>query len=242
MKEGLEAIGRLAAGIAHEINTPTQYVGDNIRFLQEAFEDLMAGEDIDDLADEIPAAIEQSLEGIERIAKIVQAMKAFSHPGVEEKTQADLNRLVESTVTVSTNEWKYVADVHTALDDDLPLVWCVPGKLNQVLLNLIVNAVHAIADRGEARGEIDICTMVEGDGVVVSVRDTGCGIPADAQARVFEPFFTTKAVGRGTGQGLSIAAGVVRDHGGTIDFETSAGGGTTFFVRLPVGQPAQAAA
>jgi len=264
----LEAIGQLAAGIAHEINTPTQYVGDNTRFLKESFGDLgrlleayqtalaaakdgpippalieqaetvAQDVDIDYLRKEIPRAIEQSIEGTDRVAKIVRAMKEFSHPGEHEKMPTDLNKAIESTVTVSRNEWKYVADLVTDLDPALPEVPCLPGDVNQVILNLIINAAHAIADATDGSGEkgtITVGTRHDGDWVEIRVSDTGGGIPEAIRSRVFEPFFTTKDVGQGTGQGLAIAhTVVVEKHGGTIDFETETGKGTTFRLRLPV--------
>ncbi len=269
----LESIGQLAAGIAHEINTPTQFVGDNIRFLTDAFMDLRTllarhdellaqarrvpalaetvaqveaareTADIEYLASEIPNALEQSLEGIARIARIVRAMKDFSHPGGQEKQAVDLNRAIESTVTVARNEWKYVADLELDLDPSVPPVPCLPNEFNQVVLNLIINAAHAIADvvgdGSHGKGLITVSTR-RGDGwVEVRVRDTGTGIPEEIQGRIFDPFFTTKEVGRGTGQGLSIARTVVvKKHGGTIDFETGPGKGTTFIIRLPL-EPAE---
>ena len=264
----LEAIGQLAAGIAHEINTPTQYVGDNTRFLQDAFADLAvvlsgyqrllvaAGNgpippallaqakeaaekaDLDYLLTEIPTAIAQSLEGVTRVSKIVRAMKEFSHPGTKEKTATNLNEAIESTITVSRNEWKYVADMETDLDPNLPLVPCLPAELNQVILNMITNAAYAIGmvvgDHG-GKGTIEISTRQDGDWVEIRITDTGCGIPPEAQERIFDPFFTTKEVGKGTGQGLSIShTVVVEKHGGTIHFDTVLGKGTTFVVRLPL--------
>ncbi len=269
----LESIGQLAAGIAHEINTPTQYVGDNTRFLQEAFTDLMpvlektgalvkcmaesADEealgkseaaaandaieeaDVEYLVEEIPKALTQSLEGIERVAKIVKAMKSFSHPGVEDPTFVNLNEGIENTTTVATNEWKYVAEVELDLDPDLPNVRCVPGQMNQVVLNMIVNASHAIADKidpntGE-KGKIRIATKGLGEEVEIRISDTGAGIPDEIIERVFDPFFTTKEVGKGTGQGLNIAHNVVVvQHGGSIRVESKVGEGTTFIVLVPV--------
>ncbi len=265
----LEAIGQLAAGIAHEINTPTQYIGDNTRFLEEAFghlhrllqgyeqvrEAFRAGAPLDEplarlerereqiqlpyLLQEIPSALRESREGLERVTRIVRAMKDFSHPGTTQKTPTNLNQAIESTLTVSRNEWKYVADAVTDLDPELPLVPCLPGEFNQVILNLVVNAAHAIADVTPAgapqKGRITVSTRHRADGVEIRVQDTGTGIPARVRDRVFDPFFTTKAVGKGTGQGLAIARSVVVDkHGGTISFETEEGRGTTFIVRLPV--------
>ncbi len=265
----LEAVGRLAAGIAHEINTPAQYVGDNIEFLQLASgrmiglanlllklsgatstdpetavllneaKGMAADGELEYFIHQIPRALEQSVEGLERISSIVRAMKEFSHPGAAKKTLADLNQCLHSTITVSRNEWKYVADLKTDLDSGLPLVSCLPGELNQVFLNLIVNAAHAISDAvGEgsgSRGGIVVTTRRLGPWAEIRISDSGTGIPEEIRERIFDPFFTTKEVGRGTGQGLAIARSVVVDkHGGTIDFETETGTGTTFIVRLPV--------
>jgi signal transduction histidine kinase len=270
-RQKLEAIGQLAAGIAHEINTPTQYIGDNIRFLQDAFADLgtllaqytallqaaragtlslpllrqiestAAHLDIGYLVEEIPQAIQQSLEGIERVTRIVQAMKDFSHPGTGHKIPIDLNRAIESTITVARNEWKHIAEVTLDLEPSLPLVPCWPDAINQVVLNLIVNAAHAIADvveaQGTGKGCITVRTRQERDAIVLSITDTGSGIPAAIRDRVFDLFFTTKTVGKGTGQGLAIAYDVVvRKHAGTITFDTVEGEGTTFIVRLPLAE------
>jgi PAS domain S-box-containing protein len=264
----LESIGQLAAGIAHEINTPIQYIGDNGKFLEEAFQDLfrvidarrraldgllqdptvagslaeldraIADVDVDYLHDEIPRAIAQLLEGVAHVARIVRAMKEFSHPGQVEMTPVDLNRTIESTAIVSRNEWKYVAELTTDLDPALPPVPCLASEFNQVMLNLIVNAAHAIADavKGNgSKGSIRITTRVDGPWVEIRVADTGTGIPESIQSRVFDPFFTTKEVGKGTGQGLAIAHSVVvQKHRGTIRFESKPGIGTTFIVRLPL--------
>ena len=261
----LESIGQLAAGIAHEINTPTQFIGDNLRFLQDVFTDLLGllrqfhrllenarGQsfalelareieqtmqtiNLADLEKEIPQSITQSLSGVQRVAKIVQAMKDFSHPGTEAKVPVDINRAIESTLTVCRNEWKYVALVQTDFDPSLPLVSCLPGEFNQVILNIVVNAAHAIADRvqGEGLGAIGVSTRAYGDGVEIRISDTGTGIPEAARGRIFDPFFTTKEVGKGTGQGLAIARSVIVDkHQGEIFFETELGRGTTFVIRL----------
>ncbi|MFH0902570.1 MAG: ATP-binding protein [Pseudomonadota bacterium] len=276
----LEAIGQLAVGIAHEINTPTQYLLDNTSFLQQSFtvlvglierqtallraaetegktegkenrdgaglvvsrllEQLRLASEAADLAyltEEIPKAIDHSLEGLHRISKIVGAMKEFSHPTIAEgRAHVDINSALETTVTVSRNEWKYVAEVRTDFDPALPSVPCSPGEINQVFLNVIVNAAHAIADarRGEERGTITIATRAIDRFAEIRISDTGTGIPERIRDRVFDAFFTTKDVGRGTGQGLSIARSIVVDkHRGTISFETKVGEGTTFVVRLP---------
>lgn len=263
----LESIGQLAAGIAHEINTPIQYIGDNAKFLGDGFQDLFhladsgrqiaevlraAGRDdlvsvwdkvagavdLEYLRGEVPLAIEQLLQGVNHVARIVRAMREFSHPGSVEKTLADINRAIESTALVSKNEWKYVADLTTDLETNLPTIPCVAGEFNQVILNLIVNASHAIADvvRGtERKGAIKITTRRKDPFVEIRVIDTGSGIPEKIQSKVFDPFFTTKDVGKGTGQGLAIAHSViVQKHHGSIRFETKEGEGTTFIIQLPL--------
>ncbi|HUP03340.1 MAG TPA: PAS domain S-box protein [Bryobacteraceae bacterium] len=261
----LESIGRLAAGIAHEINTPIQYIGDNARFLGEAFQDLFkvigcrrtsdapvpgAGNghssfaglppdvDLDYLQREVPAAIGQLEEGVANVARIVGAMKAFSHPARSEKASVDINRALESTILVSRNEWKYVAEVTQDFDPGLPLVPCLAGEMNQVFLNLIVNAAHAIGDAVKdtgRKGAITVGTRRNGDWAEIRVQDTGAGIPDEIRTKIFDPFFTTKDVGKGTGQGLAIAHDVVvQKHRGEIDFVSAVGEGTTFFVRLPL--------
>jgi signal transduction histidine kinase len=188
---------------------------------------------------EVPKAIDQTLEGVERVARIVRAMKEFSHPGSAEKTAINLNQAIESTITVARNEWKYVADLVLELEPSLPPVFCLPGEFNQVVLNLVINASHAIAERvgdgSKGKGKITVGTRRDGDWVEVRVQDTGAGIPRAIQNRMFEPFFTTKPVGKGTGQGLAIARSVIVDkHGGTIHFESEEGVGTTFVLRLPI--------
>lgn len=162
-------------------------------------------------------------------------MKEFSHPGTIEKTPSDLNRAIKNTLAVSRNEWKYVAEVETDLCESLPAVPCLPGEINQALLNLIVNAAHAIGDSGKERGLIRVSTFVEGEYAVILVEDNGCGVPDSVKHKLFEPFFTTKEVGRGTGQGLAIVYSVVVDkHVGRIDFESEPGSGSKFFIRLPL--------
>jgi two-component system, NtrC family, sensor kinase len=261
----LEAIGQLAAGIAHEINTPIQFVGDNTRFVKEAWASLdsvlalcEAASSAEDAADvlprvhsmlqdcdsqylraEVPRALDQSLEGIGRVAKIVQAMKEFSHPGSDEKQLADINKAIQTTLTVSRNEWKYVADAETFLQKDLQLVPCHIGELNQVFLNLLINSAHAIAevvgDGSKSRGKITVRTMQDAQFTTISIQDTGAGIQPEIQSKIFDPFFTTKGVGRGTGQGLSLAhTSVVKKHGGKIWFESEVGKGTIFFIQLPM--------
>jgi signal transduction histidine kinase len=199
---------------------------------------LKAG-DLDYLSEQIPAAIGESLEGIRRVSQIVKAMKDFSHPGSHEKSPANLNTAIESTVTVASHEWKYVAEVKFNLEKTLPLVPCLVSEFNQVILNLIVNAAHAIADvvheKPATKGTIEITTKTAGNFAEVRIRDTGTGIPESAREKLFEPFFTTKDVGKGTGQGLFIAHSViVEKHGGSIDFETTMGAGTTFIIRMPL--------
>ncbi len=265
----LEAVGQLAAGMAHEINSPIQYIGDNTRFLQESFskmsclcaehhkiletakegdviEELIAKmgkamdeADIEYLWQEVPLTIEQSLEGIARVAEIVRTVREFSHPGTSEKVLIDINRSIKTTVTVSRNEWKYVAEVAMDLDDHLPMTLGLPGEFNQAILNIITNAAHTIADfiadTSEDKGLITISTRKDGDWIEIRISDTGTGIPEEIRTRVFEPFFTTKEVGKGTGQGLAIVHNVVVEkHGGTITFESETGEGTTFIIRLPI--------
>ncbi len=268
----MEGIGQLAAGIAHEINTPTQFVTDNLTFLRDswksthelleqyrgairnvgaalpgdaaaALQKAEKGCDLDFIISEVPRAIDQSLDGARRVAKIVGAMKEFSHPDSADKTATDLNKAIESTITVARNEWKYVSEIVTEFEENLPAVVCYPGDINQVVLNLIVNAAHAIKEKikeGE-KGTITVGTRKRDAEVEISVKDTGSGIPDAIRNRVFDPFFTTKEVGKGTGQGLALAyTVVVKKHGGKIWFETEVGQGTSFFVTLPI-QPSDAA-
>lgn len=268
----LAAMGQLAAGIAHEINTPAQYVSDNIHFLQDAFDGflklleqyqvlhravqagsvtpaildtlaaILEDEDVEYLLEQVPEAVQQSLEGMTRITQIVEAMRDFSHPGLMEKKTVDINKAIRNTVMVSRNLWKYSSDLETDLDEALPSVPCQPGEINQVLLNLISNAADAIAEAqadatGMNKGIIRISTRKVDEWVEFQVSDTGTGIPAPIQEKIFDPFYTTKPVGKGTGQGLAIAASVIAQHGGTIKFITTPNEGTTFLVRLPLGDP-----
>ncbi len=262
----LASVGELAAGIAHEINTPVQYIGDNLRFIQDsvadmqgiieaykkveeaaekagvledpikALHDTLKDADLDYLMEELPSATKQSLGGVETISRIVLAMKEFAHPGQREKAMANINKSVENTLTVSRNEWKHHAELETDLDENIASVPCLVGEINQVLLNLIVNATHAIQDRhGDEMGLIKISTHQDGEFVEIRVSDNGSGIPEHAQDHVFDQFFTTKDVGKGTGQGLAVSYDViVNKHGGTITFETEEREGTTFIIRLPV--------
>jgi signal transduction histidine kinase len=255
----LESIGRLAAGVAHEINTPIQYLNDSVTFIREGVGELLAyidklhasmppaqgtpsgdDEDIEYLREELPPALSRVSEGLQRIAEIVRSMKDFSHVDQNEMSPVDLNRSIASTLVIARTEYKDVADLETDYGD-LPPVTCHGGQVNQVVLNLVVNSAHAIADRmkktGE-RGRISVRTRAEGDDVLITIEDTGGGIPEAIRARIFDPFFTTKEVGRGTGQGLSIVRSViVKGHSGRLDFETEMGKGTTFYVRLPVKRP-----
>jgi signal transduction histidine kinase len=271
----MKAIGQLATGIAHEINTPNQYIGDNARFLHDAFQridsvlddyerfleaaknhqvtDELIAEaeakirqtDLDYLTAEIPQAIRQSLNGVEHVAGIVGAMKEFSHPEAHEKQPVDINHVIENTIMLCSNEWKYVAEIVTDFDDRLPPVECQPSDVNRVILNLLINAAHATAqathDGADGKRDIVIRTRCNGPWAEIRVEDSGVGIPPEIRDRVFDLFFTTKEVGKGTGQGLSIAqAIVVENYGGTIDFESEVGRGTTFIVRLPIKEASKA--
>ncbi len=257
----LEAVGQLAAGIAHEVNTPIQYVADSIFFLKDAFQDIIplllelrsctddamvdqveeAWENADAgfIVEQVPKAFDRMTDGVERVASIVRAMKSFAHPGGETHQPEDLNAALDTTLTVSRNEYKYIADVVTEFGN-VPLVPCRLGEINQVFLNLIVNAAHAMADAQSdvTRGTITVRTALEDDKIAVSISDTGNGIPEAIRERVFDPFFTTKAVGKGTGQGLAIARSIIVKHGGTLTFESEVGKGTSFIIRLPISQAA----
>lgn len=270
----LESVGRLAAGVAHEINTPVQFVSDSVHFVREAIDDLSgvvgkyrelrtatqspnqngadikaaakAAEEAEDDADldyileNAPVALDRARDGLSRVAAIVRSMKEFAHPDRKEMARTDINQAIASTLVIASNEYKYVAEVETRFAE-LPLVNCYAGEINQVVLNLIVNAAHAIGDVVEStkiRGKITVSTRVLDETIEIAVADTGKGIPVEVRPRIFDPFFTTKEVGKGTGQGLAIARNVVVDkHGGTLHFETELGQGTTFYIRLPIAGP-----
>jgi len=261
--QNLQSIGQLASGVAHEINTPIQYINDNLQFLRGALNDLgeiiqqseemlkAVGDDkllaqyqiltdareLGYLLEEAPQAIAQSIEGTERVSAIVRAMKEFAHPAELSLTPIDLNRVVTSSVTVARNEWKHVAEVDTQLDASLPLTPCLGNEMHQVILNLIINAVHAVAEKyggTREKGRITIQTRSDGDHAEIRIADTGTGIPERVRRRMFDPFFTTKSVGKGTGQGLALARSVVVEkHSGTIEVETTVGEGATFIIRIP---------
>ncbi|HEY4015671.1 MAG TPA: PAS domain-containing protein [Polyangiaceae bacterium] len=264
----MAVLGTLAAGVAHEINTPIQFVGDSIRFLSDAATDLLAlfdrmgalramlvegrpvadavaaavkaeeDADLPYIRAKMPAAFDRCIDGLNRVTAIVRSLKEFAHPADPKPTPADLNHAIESTLTIAANEYKYVADLETDFGD-LPPVLCHVGEINQAILNIVVNASHAIGNvvQGtDGKGRIRVRTFREGDQAVVAIGDTGGGIPETIRARIFDPFFTTKEVGKGTGQGLAIAWSVINEkHGGELTFETHVGAGTTFFIRLPIG-------
>jgi signal transduction histidine kinase len=256
--EKLAAVGQLAAGIAHEINTPAQYVGDNIKAVSDFFGSITRllsyyrqllnehgnrdwlqqineqehKEDLGFILEDAPLAIEQSLEGVAQIVRIVQAMKGFSHIGQGNISSININLALENTLLVARNSYKYLADIETQFGD-LPTIECFPGELNQVFLNIIVNAAQAIEEAKKGRGKITIHTAATEEGLEIRISDTGCGIPEAARERVFDPFFTTKDVGKGTGQGLNIAYRIIQQqHGGTLSFTTETGIGTTFIILL----------
>jgi signal transduction histidine kinase len=267
LSQRLESVGHLAAGVAHEINTPMQFVGDSVRFASSGFDelrelgkeykaicaDLAEGRDdepairariqvaedradLEYLDERVPIAFERTLDGVARVTTIVAAMKTFSRPTQVEQTHADINEALRSTLVVAQNEYKYVADVETDFGD-IPPVMCNVGELNQVFLNLIVNAAHAIGDTTVAgsseRGAIRVTTARENDAAVITISDSGPGIPDEIRERIFDPFFTTKEVGKGTGQGLAIATSIVDRHGGSLMLES--GRVTSFAIRLPIG-------
>jgi signal transduction histidine kinase len=262
----LESVGRLAAGVAHEINTPVQFVSDSVHFVREAMDDLSdivdkyrelriatengadvaaaakAAEEAEDDADldyileNAPVALDRARDGLGRVAAIVRSMKEFAHPDRKEMSQANLNQAIQSTLVIASNEYKYVAEVETDLSANLPLVNCYAGEINQVVLNLIVNASHAIGDvvkDSGAKGKIRVATRTLGEQVEIAITDTGKGIPVEVRARIFDPFFTTKDVGQGTGLGLAITYGIIQEHDGTIHAMNLPTGGARFTIELP---------
>ena len=271
----LESVGRIAAGVAHEINTSVQFISDSVRFVRYALKDVpraladyralaasvLSGKDVaaqasrasetDEAADvdyflkNAPDALDRALEGIGRVGSIVRSMTEFAHPDARTKADVDINRAVRSTLNMARNEYKAVAEVVTDFGD-IPAVRCHAGDINQVVLNLVLNAAHAIGDvvkSGQTKGRITVSTRAIADYVEIAIADTGDGIPEDVRARIFEPFVTTKEVGRGTGQGLALSRGIVVEKlKGSLHFETETAKGTTFFIRLPISESAIAAA
>jgi signal transduction histidine kinase len=258
----LEAVGQLAAGVAHEINTPMQYIGDNTRFLEKAFIELVNVIDQLDiktlaepsvrrlrmLRERVPRAVAGTIEGIESVSRIVQAMKEFSYTGVCELSPCDLNHCVTTAIAVARNEWKYVAELRLDLAVDLPLVPGLQSDLNQALLNIVVNAAHALGERSAAgdtsKGAITVRTWADASWVHIAIADDGPGIPAAIIDRLFDPFFTTKPVGKGTGQGLAITRAIVVDkHRGQLAVASPWPAaspnhtGACFTIRLPRGSP-----
>jgi len=257
----MESVGQLAAGVAHEINTPIQFIGDSTHFLGDVLTDLIRlldahrdlaierlGElpaelvaltdevDLDFVRDEAPAAVERTVEGVRRVSEIVSALKRFAHPGRTTAEPTDVNDLVRHALVMAANEYKYVARVETALMP-MPKVRVNAVDLGQVILNLVVNAAHAVADAGrDGLGRIDVTTeLISGD-LVLRVADDGVGIPPELVERIFEPFFTTKEVGRGSGQGLALVRSVTEAHHGTVEVDSAPGEGTTFVIRIPAEQ------
>ena len=263
----LESVGRLAAGVAHEINTPVQYVSDSVQFVRTSMADIgtvvqsyrelqravqssgdiieaarlaaaaEAAADLDYILENAPLALNSAIDGLGRVATIVRSMKEFAHPDQAHKTYADLNQAIQSTLVIASNEFKYLAEVETEFGE-LPPVQCYLGEINQVVLNLLVNAAHAIADvvkDTKILGKLTVRTRLDGKEVEIAISDSGTGVPVDVRDKIFDLFFTTKEVGKGTGQGLALAHSViVKKHGGTLRFESECGKGTTFFIRLPV--------
>jgi signal transduction histidine kinase len=261
----MEALGTLAGGIAHEINTPIQYIGDNLRFLEESARDLLAvldvhkklsdeakvqnvlmnlvdvcenkfdEKDVEFLREETIQAAEQSIIGVKQVADIVLAMKEFSHPTPRDAAPVDLNRVLERCSVVCKSEWRQVAELVCDFDENLPSVVGQEGALNQAILNLIVNAAHAIQYKGPNKGTIVLRTGFDKENVRLEIEDSGTGIPENIRDRIFEPFFTTKEAGRGTGQGLALVHDiVVNKHGGRIELESTIGVGTKLIVMLPI--------
>ncbi|RJP81639.1 MAG: response regulator [Candidatus Zixiibacteriota bacterium] len=260
--EKMASIGQLAAGVAHEINNPIGFINSNLSTLKKyiinlkdycrAVDRVVQSDDadsieelirlkkikkVDFILDDVTSVIEESIEGTDRVKTIVQDLKDFSHQDRGTLNEYDLNKGIRSTLNIVWNELKYKAEVIQDLGD-LPLVRCYPQQLNQVLMNLLVNASHAIADKGK----IYVRSRARDDEVVIEIEDTGCGIPAENLAKIFEPFFTTKEVGKGTGLGLSLSYRIVERHGGRIEVDSRVDVGTTFRVILPADGPPAAAA
>jgi PAS domain S-box-containing protein len=254
----LEAIGQLAAGVAHEINTPIQYIGDNLSALYSNFEDIIAYRqalheladdrmktqlesltdkyDLNFILEDSPKAIKQAQEGVERVAEIIKAMKTFSHVEQGQNKQLiNLHQALNSALTISRNNYKYIAEVETDFSPEVGSIECYASELNQVFLNLLINAAHAIEENKAGMGKINIVTRKLDNSVEILIQDNGAGIPITIQEKVFNLFFTTKEVGKGTGQGLSLSHSIiVEKHGGKLFFESSPGLGTTFHIQLPI--------
>jgi PAS domain S-box-containing protein len=271
----MASVGTLASGIAHEINTPIQFINDSVQFLRDASSDVFTlvaklqevrrlaasgapgpvlnsaieiaecGEreaDLEYLHEHMPKAFERCADGLERVSTIVRSMKEFAHPSVDSMAPVDLNRAIANTLTIARSEYKYVAEIVVDYGN-IPFINCYVNEINQVVLNIVVNAAHAIGEAVKGtdnKGKITVRTYSEDEFVVISISDTGKGIPDAVGKRIFEPFFTTKEVGKGTGQGLALAWAVVKEkHGGSLSFETVLNNGTTFFIRLLIaGVPA----
>lgn len=255
--EKMATIGQLAAGVAHEINNPIGFINSNLSTLKkyllnikdycraadrvldersaEAVEELRQlkkFKKIDFIMDDVSSVIEESIEGTDRVKTIIHDLKDFSHQDQGKMVEYDLNQCVKSTLNIVWNELKYKAEVVQDLGE-LPLVMCYPQQLNQVIMNLLVNAAHAI----EGHGTITVRTYLENTEARIEVSDTGQGIPQKDLKKIFEPFFTTKETGKGTGLGLSVSYGIVARHGGEIQVESQVGRGTTFRIRLPLNGP-----
>ncbi|MFT3838994.1 MAG: ATP-binding protein [Myxococcaceae bacterium] len=251
----LEAVGQLASGVAHEINTPVQFIGDNVQFLANSFKDLeplferlsqqggddVKAADLDYLREEIPKSLQEAREGVQRVAELVKALKEYAHADSPEMAPSDVNQAIQRTLVLARSELKHVAEIETDLAE-LPSVECHIGSLQQVFLNLLVNAAHAIEEKQKAAsstrmGGIKVRTRVDGGEVVIAIQDDGCGIPQAIRHRMFEPFFTTKPMGKGSGQGLPLVRSVVVDrHAGRVELDSEPGVGTTFTLHLPIGQ------
>jgi signal transduction histidine kinase len=254
-QEKMASIGQLAAGVAHEINNPMGFITSNLTSLgryadrlDEYIAALMQSIGscpnhpdtveidmlrqklkVDYIISDVRELVNESLDGANRVSRIVQDLKSFSRVDQSELCLTNLNEALETTINIAWNELKYIATLERDFGD-VPDIVCYPQQLNQVFLNLLVNAAQAM----EKQGNIIVRTWSESDNIFVSVRDNGKGMTEEMQQRVFEPFFTTKEVGKGTGLGLSISANIVRKHGGDITVESEVGAGTTFTVRLPV--------